>query len=184
MVNPFGQRDLVREIRWTPEEARRTRDGIDLDTLDLAPAARADMQMLREPGAHPLRRQRGTRALETRTRDAIMAAPAIGLVFAATDDVPGRLAAGRAIQRAWLTAAKLGLAIQPHTSSLYLFARASGGDDAPFGAQERAELGQLKARFDAVVVHRPLPVFMFRVFSGNKPPVRSLRRPVASFLLG
>src|SRR5207253_5408616 len=38
MLHPIGHRDLLREVRWTAEEAQRTRDGVDLTTLELSPA--------------------------------------------------------------------------------------------------------------------------------------------------
>jgi molybdopterin/thiamine biosynthesis adenylyltransferase len=184
MIHPLGHRDLCREVRWTPEEARRTRDGIDLDTLDLSAAERAGMRMLREPGvARLLRRWRRGRALEKLGRKAVRAASAVGLVSAADGSVAARLAAGRGIQRAWLTATKLDLGVQPHTSALYLFARAFGGGAAAFAPDELDELSRLKARFDALLDGRALPVFMFRVFPGCEPPARSLRRPVRSILV-
>jgi hypothetical protein len=107
----------------------------------------------------------------------------VGLVSAPGGNVAALLAAGRAIQRGWLTATKLGLGIQPHTSALYLFARAFGGGAAAFAPEELDELSQLKGRFDAVLHSGALPVFMFRVFPGCKPPARSLRRPAASILV-
>ena len=130
------------------------------------------MRMLREPGvARLLRGWRRGRALEKLGRKAILAASAVGLVTAPGRAVAELVAAGRAIQRAWLTATKLGLGIQPHTSALYLFARAFGGDAAAFVPEELEELSQLKARFDAVLRSRALPVFMFRVFPGCEPPL-------------
>jgi molybdopterin/thiamine biosynthesis adenylyltransferase/nitroreductase len=183
MLHPAGHRDLVREIRWTPEDARRARDGIDLDTLELGAAERAGLRMLREPGvARLLRRWRRGRALEKLGRRAIVAASAVGLVSAPDSSVAARLTAGRAIQRVWLTATRLGIGVQPHTSPLYLFARAFGGGAADFAPEELDELSELKTRFDAVVASRPLPVFMFRLFPGCEPSARSLRLPVGAIL--
>jgi molybdopterin/thiamine biosynthesis adenylyltransferase len=180
MLSPQGHRDLVREVRWTPEEARQTRDGIDLATLDLSAAESAGLRMLREPGvARLLRQWRRGRALEKLSRRAILAAPAVGLVTAPGLGAYDCLVAGRAIQRGWLTASQLGLAIQPHTAALYLFARAFGGGAAAFDADTLRELAELKARFDAAVGAHPNAVFLFRVFPGCEPPARSLRRPVS-----
>jgi hypothetical protein len=81
-----------------------------------------------------------------------------------------------------LTATKRGLGVQPHTSALYLFARAFGGGAADFDAEALQELADLKARFDAVLEIQQAAVFLFRVFPGCEPPARSLRRPVASVL--
>jgi len=180
MLHPAGHRDLVREIRWTPEEARRTRDGIDLATIELRPSEAAGLRMLREPGvARLLREWKRGRGLEKLTRKAIRAASAVGLITTPGGAPADQLTAGRAIQRAWLTATGRGLAVQPHTSAIYLFARAFGGGAPDFDAAARQELSELKARFDAVVGAERDVVFLFRTFPGCEPPARSLRRPVA-----
>ena len=179
MLHPAGHRDLVREVRWTPEEARATRDGIDLATLELTAAERAGMRMLRVPAvARLLREWRRGHALEKLSRKAILAASAVGLVTAPGARPRDHLTAGRAIQRAWLTATKLALAIQPHTTALYLFARAFGGGEAAFDAEALQELTALKARADAVMGAHDTAVFLFRVFPACEPPARSLRRAV------
>jgi molybdopterin/thiamine biosynthesis adenylyltransferase/nitroreductase len=180
MLLPAGHRDLVREVRWTPEEARQTRDGIDLATLDLTAAESAGLRMLREPGvARLLRKWKRGRALEKLSRRAIGAAPAVGLVTAPGAAAHDHFVAGRAIQRGWLTASKLALAVQPHTAALYLFARAFGSGAADFDAETLLELSELNARFDAVVGVHPNAVFLFRIFPACEPPGRSLRRPVS-----
>ena len=180
MLHPVGHRDLVREVRWTSEEARATRDGIDLATLELTASERAGMRMLREPAvARLLREWHRGRALEKLSRKAILAASAVALVTAPRARARDHFTAGRAIQRAWLTATKLALAIQPHTSALYLFARAFGGGEAAFDAHALEELIALKARADAVLGAHDTPVFLFRIFPASDRPARSLRRPVA-----
>ncbi len=191
MLHPVGHRDLVREVRWTREEARRTRDGIDLATLELTAAEHAGFRMLQHAGvARLLRSWRRGHALEKLARKAIAAAPALGLVTAPGDAPRDHLAAGRAIQRAWLTASRLALAIQPHTSALYLFARAFGGGAADFDAETLRELSELRARFETAARLHGTAVFMFRIFPACEPPAtcepvaacepiaRSLRRPV------
>jgi molybdopterin/thiamine biosynthesis adenylyltransferase len=179
MLHPVGHRDLLREVRWTAEEAQRTRDGVDLATLELSPSEAAGLRMLREPGvARLLRAWRRGHALEKLTRNAIRGAAAVGLVTAAGDEPHDHFAAGRAIQRAWLTATRRALALQPHTSALYLFARAFGGGAADFDAEALAELTELKLRFESVVGAHAAPVFLFRVFPACEPPARALRRPL------
>ena len=178
MLHPTGHRDLVREVRWTPEEARATRDGIDLPTLELTASERAGMRMLREPAvARLLREWHRGRALEKLSRKAILAASAVALVTAPGARPRDHFTAGRAIQRAWLTATKLALAIQPHTSALYLFARAFGGGQSAFDAEALEELTALKARADAALGAHDNAVFLFRVFPACEAPARSLRRP-------
>jgi hypothetical protein len=179
MLHPIGHRDLVREVRWTTAEAQRERDGIDLATLELTPSEAAGFRMLRQPGvARLLRQWKRGHALEKLTRKAIRAASAIGIVTAPGPAAGDQFAAGRALQRTWLTATQRGLALQPHTSALYLFARAFGGGAADFDAEALEELTALEARFARVVGPLSAPVFLFRLFPGCQPPARALRRPI------
>ena len=179
MLHPQGHRDFVREIRWTPEENARERDGIDLSTLDLSAAEHAGLRMLRSPRVPELLRSwRRGHGLEKLTRSALLAASAVGLVTASHDSMGERFAAGRVIERAWLTATRLGLAIQPHTSALFLFARALGGGEADFEADTVGELLGLQARLRGAFKSAGTELFMFRVFPGCAPLGRSLRRAV------
>jgi hypothetical protein len=53
----------VREVRWTGEEAERTRDGIDLRTLELTASEERGAQNAARPG-----RRRAASPLEARPR--------------------------------------------------------------------------------------------------------------------
>jgi hypothetical protein len=179
MLHPAGHRDLVREVRWTKEEAERERDGIDLSTIDLTAAEHAGMRMLRhERVAELLRNWKRGHSLERLTRSALLAASAVGLITADRDSIETRFAAGRALERAWLTATRLGLSVQPHTASIFLFARALGGGEADFEADTMGELLGLQARLRGAFKTGGHELFLFRLFPGCDPLGRSLRRPV------
>jgi nitroreductase len=177
MLHPVGHRDLVREVRWTGEEAERTRDGIDLRTLELTASESAGLWILREPAvAELLRRWKLGHGLEKLARKGILAASAVGIVTVSGENARDQFSAGRAVQRVWLTATKLGLGFQPLTSTLGLFGRAFAGDAVSFDAETLGELERLKMRFDAILSVDAAPVFLFRIFPGCEPPARSLRR--------
>jgi molybdopterin/thiamine biosynthesis adenylyltransferase len=179
MLHPLGQRDLVREIRWTREEAQRERDGIDLQSIDLTAAEHAGLRLLRSPRvAELLRSWKRGRSLERLTRSAVLAASSVGLLSAANDSIQDRFVAGRALQRGWLTATRLGLALQPHTACLFLFARARGPGAAAFDAEALQELLGLEARLQRAFETQAAALFLFRVFPGCPPLARSLRRAI------
>ena len=46
LLNPGLNANLVDELRWTPEEVTKTRDGIDIRSLGLDPAGMAALQLL------------------------------------------------------------------------------------------------------------------------------------------
>lgn len=185
MLNAAGHRDLVREIRWTKEEAERERDGIDLRSLDLSAAEHAGLRMLRfQRVPELLRGWKAGHGLEKLTSSAILASSAVGLLTAPRDSVRERFFAGRALERVWLTATRLGLSLQPHTASIFLFARALGGGSSEFDAETVGELIALQARLRGVFDARGTEVFLFRVFPQCEPLARSLRLPVTAEKLG
>ena len=178
MLHPAGHGDMVREIRWTLEEAESTRDGIDLRTVDLSATELAGLKMLRSPGVPALLKSwRGGRGLEKLTKSSLLAASAVGLLTMRRQTLAGRIEAGRALERVWLTATRLGISLQPHTASVFLFARAFGGGARDFDGETLGELHGLHARLRAVFGADAGEVFLFRLFPSCEPLARSLRRP-------
>lgn len=179
LLHPQGHRDLLREVRWTPGEADSTRDGIDLRTFELSPSERVGLSMLRSPGVPKLlRRWREGRGLEKLTRAAVTSASAVGLIAVSGGDALEWFRGGRAVQRVWLSASELGVALQPHTAALYLCHRARSGGASVFDAETLRELSELRERLcrSFELDEREHQVFLFRLFPGCEPPARSLRR--------
>lgn len=99
-----------------------------------------------------------------------------------TDDY---VAAGRMVQRFWLTACRLGLQLQPEMTPLIFarYVREGRRFTVKPDGMERARnlVGQLEnliGRADA-----PRAVFMGRIGEGKKPRSRSLRLPLAKLLV-
>ena len=98
--------------------------------------------------------------------------------------VDGYVAAGRAMQRFWLTATREGLQLQPEMSPSIFAGYAR--QDRPFTASpaiwKRAKA--LGEQFDRLVApDAATTVFMGRVGEGPAPRARSLRRPLAALLV-
>ena len=94
------------------------------------------------------------------------------------------VAAGRAMQRFWLTATREGLQLQPEMSPSIFAGYAR--QDRPFTASpaiwQRAK--DLEAHFDRIVAPDvETTVFMGRVGEGPAPRARSLRMPLAALLV-
>ena len=95
------------------------------------------------------------------------------------------VAAGRAMQRLWLTATTLDLWVQPEMTPLIFGAYVRAG--RPFsqaaGIFERAQA--LAARLEDIVGHEETrrAVFMGRIGAGSAPRARSLRRPLSELLV-
>ena len=179
-------RDLLTEIRWTREEAERTRDGLDLDNLELGRGDRAAMQMLRSwPSLQLIRRWGGGRGFIKPSLQAIVGSAAVGLITMPRSGDIGYLLGGRAMQRMWLLAQARGLALHPMTTLPYLFARVLQGDGVgldPATAREARRLREPYCRLFAVEEDRA-EVLLFRMSRAEPTSARSLRRSLADVLV-
>ena len=94
------------------------------------------------------------------------------------------VSAGRAMQRAWLTATSLGLQLQPEMTPLIfaMYVRAGRRFSSEDALWDRAR--ELAQRFEQLAGSDMTgAVFMGRVGEGPAPRARSLRRPLADLIL-
>jgi hypothetical protein len=166
-------------MRWTRDEVERTRDGLDVQTMELSAADRAGLELLSHwPTMDALAQLGGGRALEDLPRKAVASASAIGLLTIEGFGPEQYIVAGRALQRLWLTATMHGLALQPMTSLPYLFARLERGGGEGLSRAEQEVLSALRARYRAIFTvpaghGEPL---LFRLCLAGPPSARALRR--------
>lgn len=184
-------REMMAEIRWTPEEAAARRDGLDLETLELTPTDRAAMRLVSDWSVMAaVREVRGGHGLATSARKSVAAASAIGLLTIprrARDDLDrARLyfEGGAALERVWLLATSLGLAFQPMTALTYLFARLDEGCREGLDDAECEELSRLRERSRALFELRQpeTELMLFRLSRAAPPTARSQRRRVSDML--
>lgn len=178
-------REMVDELRWTADEARRTGDGVPVEALELAPAERAALRVAARPEvAATLRELGGGRAFGERAEKAILRSSAVGLVTVGGAAAASALRGGRAVERVWLTATALGLSFQPVTALVYLFEMLDGSGATVFSAREREELRSLRARFDALfeAADGGTRLMLFRVGRAAAPSARTPRLPLEQVL--
>ena len=172
-------REMMSEMRWSSEDARRSRDGIDIATLELRDVDEAGLRLISSwPVVRFLRSMGMGGALEDLSKRAVDAASAVALLTCRGTAPIDYFRGGRAMERVWLAATALGLAVQPMSSLPYLFARLGRGDG--FERADRATLCALRARYRSLfdVSASTGELLLFRVSRAEPPTVRSLRRPV------
>jgi hypothetical protein len=177
--------EMMAELRWSTDEVERTRDGLDLATLELSASDLAGMQVIRKwPVMRTLARTGGGLGLERPTRKAIAASAAVGLLTVDGRDPASFVRAGRALHRLWLTATADGVALQPMTSVTYLFHRLLHAGGAGLAQHEADALAALRRRYLELfpVGAGEAEPMLFRVGYADPPTARSLRRPVEDVL--
>lgn len=181
---PFHQ-EFYNNVRITADEVAKTRDGLDLATLQLPPGVATIMAMLKKwprmkvanwlGFSHGVARQA---AAEMRCSGAI----GILTVDAATSE--SFLNGGRALQRLWLaaTAAKLGFHPAAALAVFLAYAeRTNGARLLPKHQRMAEDMQQRFCRLYPQLAGRTVQM-VFRVGHAKQPKARSLRRQVEDVL--
>jgi nitroreductase len=181
-LTPAMHADLMSEVRWTPDEVARTRDGIDIATLDVTASDRAVMRVLSSPSTMArLKRLGGGRALERPSQVAVAASAALALVTIPGIDRGSYFDGGRQLQRVWLAATSRGLAVQPVSVLPFLLARL---DQHGVDEEARSVLQPIRDPFRALfgVPEGHAMILLARLSYADPPSARALRRPVDDVL--
>jgi len=103
----------------------------------------------------------------------------------APQDLAGYIAAGRAVQRFWLTGTQANLQLQPEMTPLIFsaYARRGAAFSVRTGAMQEAQ--SIEQRFSRLLGANVVPntVFFGRVGYGKQPTARSTRLPVEQLLI-
>lgn len=182
---PRLHRELMSEVRFTPEEAERARDGLDLRAFELDAADRAAMEIIRDPDVVKLVRSvNGGAALEEGSMKQCAAASALCVLHAKSRTARDYLAGGRAVARFWWEASARGIAVYPMTPLFtYMHAGTRDGEEL-FDAATFRDVDALRDRFlrlyglsddESVLIH-------LKLARAPLPSIETLRRPLDEVL--
>ncbi|WP_159473611.1 Rv1355c family protein [Dyadobacter sp. 3J3] len=179
LLNEEGHKDFVfREMKWTKEEAEKSADGIDVQTLGMSPAQLAAMSLIKDHKiARVLKQIDGGHALIDVSRKLIESASALGIITLPEYNAENFFNGGISLERLWLKAELLGYAIHPLISPFYLFPRIVHGQNAGVDQKESEKLHELRQKFLKLVPLKDdmAEVFMFKIAKAEAPTVKSLR---------
>jgi molybdopterin/thiamine biosynthesis adenylyltransferase/nitroreductase len=187
VLNPQGHSDLMnRELRWEDDISESPPDGIHFSTLGFSPFRLKTLRAIKNPLViSHLSKVKGGKSIEEGTKELVASASAIGLVTVSGQLPHHYVEGGRAFQRMWLTAEKLGLAIYPLISPLFLFPRITLGSGEGLSEADIAELKELREAFKTLfgVPEGLAEVFLFRLSNAPRPHVVAPRIPVSEILI-
>ncbi|MDX9708227.1 MAG: hypothetical protein RBT64_01620 [Trichloromonas sp.] len=172
---------LFDHLRWSDEEARTTGDGMDIKTLELAPPDRLAFPLLKHWPLVGFLNRLGLPHLIEHTALKLLGSSA-GIAGVSLPDLePATLVrGGRGMQRFWLQATALGLAVQPVAGLALLVQRLRSGNNDELDEAQRALVTEVGAGLDGVFGNAGHPLVMcFRLGTCAPPSARALRRPVA-----
>ncbi len=185
-LHPRGHYDtFVKELRFTQEEILSTADGLDIATLNMSESDKAALRIARDPSAinflHKLAKGEGFKKI---SRKAVVSASAIAVVSMNGHEAEHFLAGGRAVQRVWLEATHRNISCQPVSQAVFMLERYLGKGAADFNNYEKEQLKAIHNVLSGLLNLEAgrYPIFIFRLFHGEVPKERSLRRPIDKVL--
>ena len=176
-----GLNDFIHELRWNDKEARETKDGIDIATLELSGPERAAMGLLKDPRTvRFFRKFLMGYGLTKISKNTITSSSAMFLLSGREYSPQLFYEGGKILQRIWVWANMNGLSFQPVTASLFIFHRVFKEKNHGFSPLEEKEIKELKKSFNLVLgnTENAEEIFMFRVNFAGEPTMRSYRRNV------
>lgn len=185
LLSPKLHEEYFARLRWTADEVLRTRDGLDVGALELAPAMDLFLQVLSQGSvATLLRNVNGGGAFAMPAGQVVPASAGVGLLTIEGTTPQAFLRGGRAMQHLWLTSTALDIAIHPWNSLVHLFARIERYQGAKLGKDEVRALSELREQFMRIftVSLSDTEIMMFRLSYADTPTTRSLRRPVEAVI--
>ncbi len=177
LVNPNGHRDFVNEVRWSKEEARAKRDGIDINTINLTATEHAGFTISKNSEVvQKLRQWKGGSGFGDIITKGIDLSPGLVIMYGDSFENSTKLKAGQLFERLWLTLTKLKLEMHPLTS-IAVLPNVAKMESSTISDYERNKLNQIN---DSLIQLLKIPAnsrfFMaFRLFKGENSPVTALR---------
>lgn len=169
---------LFDAVRWTAEEAERTRDGLFVKALELGPTALAFRMLRSWPTAKLLRLLGGKAFAPLHSYATFMRSAVFGFLQMTTVTREAYVEGGRRLERLWLTATSLGVSLQPMAGTMCLLPYLD--DHGTLSAGQRSTLSRAKRVYEELLqIRLGAPILLFRLGYGNVPSARSLRRQVA-----
>ena len=187
LLNKEGHYDFVhREMRWTNEEAERTRDGIDIQTLGLGHSLMAAMGVIKdEKVIEAVKEIGGGNALGMLAMRTVSTASALCLISVPGYNLKNFFEGGRAMERFWLEATNLKLAIHPLISPLYLFSRILHGNGEGLNENEVEKLRILREQFNKIThsTDDNSEIFLAKIAVADEPELKAHRLPISDILV-
>lgn len=182
ILHPQGHFDLFKkEMRWNEKDVTTTKDGIDIETLDISNSEKAAMLLAtNEQAISNLREWNLGNGLKKMSNKAVINSAAIGLIYFDNISKNSYLNAGRAMQKIWIKANDMGFSFHPISACTFMFQRALKEENSTFNKTDLKQIIEFNKKFNNLwkLSENETGVFMFKLHQSAFPSIRSLRKPV------
>lgn len=184
LLNELGHEEFYHEIRWNKADAQKTKNGVELDAVDITPSEKAGFKVAQDWNAVKLLAQwdKGD-AFKKMSLDGIKCASGIVILTIPEFNHRTLIQAGRAAERAWIFANQNNVAVHPMLSTAFFFSRLTHGKGQDLPPHVADKLSLLRQRFLKVLSSHgkadftnQYEVFVMKVAIAPDAGSRSLRK--------
>jgi len=173
---------FAKEMRWDKAAVERTRDGIDIDSLELPLVDRVGLHVASDAMAMNLLRSWGAgKGIEKLSSKSIRASGALAIISIKDIDLASAYPGGRMMQRFWLQASAMGILAHPVGAAIFMGLHGRFDKQGVLSTAEHQEADAVLAELKSCVNtgdHEPF--FLLRLGRAEAPTVRSLRLPLSA----
>lgn len=184
LLNEMGHEEFYHEIRWNKAEADKTRNGVELDAVDITASEKAGFKVAQDWKAVKLLAQwdKGD-AFKKMSLDGIRCASGIVILTIPVFNHSTLIQAGKAAERAWIFANQQQVAVHPLLSTAFFFSRLTHGKAEDLPQHVADKLSLLRQRFLKIMSAgrgydgtKEYEVFVMKVSIAPDAGSRSLRK--------
>lgn len=180
IVNKAGHKGFFSEIRWNDEMARRTGDGIDIDTVDITAGERAGFEIAKDWNAVKLLSQLNLgSAFGALSKEVLESSSAVILISGVDFSSERMIQGGKLMQEIWLLLTKYGFATQPLLSSCLFYNMRNYGGDEVVGQSLKQTLDEIEPSYFEIfpkLKKSDSQLFLFRIGKSTDKIKLSYRR--------
>ena len=178
--------ELMKVMRFSDKEAKETRDGLPLNSLDAGPSAGLMFGLIRSWNRLQFLNTLGMSfSFNLYAKLQMLSSQACGLIVAPGKAPEHYVRGGEIMQRIWHEEAAQGLALQPMEALPIFLINSELTSGRDLSGEQRKKLENMKSRFTYLFGLKPWQglILLFRIGYASPPGGRSLRRPLETFML-
>ena len=185
--NPTLHKELMSEIRWSKKEAETTRNGIDINTLELSAKDIAGLSLMKDWSVTEFIKKEGSGlGIEDLTNKLLNHTSAILVLSHPNPSHTADILSGQAFQQLWLYLTEIGYGVHPWTTALYLWKRLENDSNHFFDSDDQHCLQEARTifskHFNSNLNEERV---LFRIFkTSDAPQHRSLRCDLSDIVQG
>ncbi len=178
LLNKLGHEEFYHEVRWNRSEAEKTKDGIELEAVDLSMGEKAGFRVAKDWKAVELLSEwnKGD-AFKKLSVKAVTSASAMVLFTIKDFNHHQLIEVGKVVQKAWIFANQHHVSVHPMLSPAFFFNRLEHGEANELTESEVQKLILLKSRFLKIFpIDQNKEVFIMKLSIAEDIGIRSLRK--------